>query len=167
MPFWLMKSEPDLFSIDDLERVKREPWVGVRNYQARNFMRDNMQIGELAIFYHSNASPPGAHGLMRIATDPYDDPTQLDPSHIYYDPKSSPDKPRWQLVDVEYICHLPTPVSLQTMRDTPALANMRLLQRGNRLSILPLEQDELRIILSLGGLTDEQIDAYLSAAEPT
>lgn len=164
MTRWLMKSEPELFSIDDLERVRVEPWVGVRNYQARNFMRDQMVLGELALFYHSNASPPGAHGLMRIASAPYDDPTQFDEAHIYYDPKSTHAKPRWQLVDVEYVCHLPQPVTLQTMRDTPALAAMRLLQRGNRLSILPVEDDELRVILSLGGLDEAAIHALMEPA---
>jgi predicted RNA-binding protein with PUA-like domain len=166
MPSWLMKSEPDVFSIDDLERVQREPWTGVRNYQARNFMKDVMQVGELAIFYHSNAKPPGAHGVMRIDSAPYDDPTQHDPESQYYDPRSPIERPRWQLIEVCYVCHLPTPVSLQTMRDTPELATMRLLQKGNRLSILPLEDDELRCILKLGGLDEAKVEALIAAPAP-
>ena len=122
MQYWLIKSEPDVFSIDDLKKVKREPWDGVRNYQARNFMWHEMKPGDLALFYHSNAKPPGIAGVARVAGDPYPDPTQFNPKSDYHDPKSSKDKPRWWLVDFEFVSKFDDLLPLQALKDDPLLA---------------------------------------------
>ena len=149
MQYWLMKSEPDVFGIDDLERVGREPWDGIRNYQARNFMRDRMQVGDKAFFYHSNAEPIGIAGIMRIASEPYPDPTAFDPEAKYYDPKSDPDKPRWQLIDVEFERKLKRVITLAELRTHPELEEMGLLRKGNRLSIMPVAPEHWEFILGL------------------
>ena len=151
MNYWLMKSEPEAFSIDDLARVGREPWDGIRNYQARNFMRDRMQIGDLAFFYHSNADPTGIAGIMRIASAPYPDPTAFDPEAKYYDPKSDPEHPRWYLVDVEFVRKLKRIITLAELRQHPELDGMALLRKGNRLSIMPVEPRHWHFILGLEG----------------
>ena len=143
-----MKSEPDVFSYDDLVRVKREGWDGVRNYQARNFMR-TMRKGDLVIFYHSNATPPGAAGIARIAGEAEPDPTQFDPASKYFDPKSSPDDPRWDWVTLAPKKRL-TFVSLDTLRTIPELTNCQLLARGNRLSVMPLTEAEFDAIVAAG-----------------
>ncbi len=148
MAHWLMKSEPDVFSYDDLVRVKREGWDGVRNYQARNFMR-TMRKGDLVIFYHSNATPPGAAGIARISGEAEPDPTQFDPKSKYFDPKSSPDDPRWDWVTLAPKKRLKF-VSLDTLRTIPELANCQLLARGNRLSVIPLTDDEFAAIVDAG-----------------
>ncbi|MDD9822888.1 MAG: EVE domain-containing protein [Gammaproteobacteria bacterium] len=140
MRHWLMKSEPGEFSIDDLQRVTVEPWDGVRNYQARNFMRDAMRPGDPAFFYHSNCKTPAIVGVMKIAGAAYPDPTAFDPNDSHYDPKSDPDKPTWFLVDVRFVRKLKTPVTLEMMKAETALAGMRLLQRGNRLSVFPVDK---------------------------
>ncbi|MEG1456333.1 MAG: EVE domain-containing protein, partial [Comamonas sp.] len=132
--YWLMKSEPDAFSIDDLQRVGTEPWNGVRNYQARNFMRDQMQVGDGVLYWHSSCAEPGIYGLASIASEARVDPTQFDPASPYHDPRSSPDKPRWLLVDVKAL-HKTRPVGIAELRSHPALADMTVLQKGNRLSI--------------------------------
>lgn len=147
MRYWLMKSEPDDFSFDELEQVGREPWTGVRNYQARNFMRDAMRIGDGVLFYHSSCAVPGIAGLARVASEAYPDPTQFDPESPYFDPKSDPDAPRWQLVDVEFDRHLARLIPLAELREDPALADFQLLRRGNRLSILPVSEAEWSYIL--------------------
>ncbi|MEM6818920.1 MAG: EVE domain-containing protein [Pseudomonadota bacterium] len=149
MAYWLMKSEPDGYSIDDLERDQREPWDGIRNYQARNFMREEMKIGDQAFFYHSSCPEPGVVGLMSIVSEPYDDPTQFDPEAKYYDPKSTPDKPRWQLVDVQFEQKFERTISLAELKMNPKLKGMRLLQRGNRLSILPVTAAHWKAILKM------------------
>ncbi|MEJ2654937.1 MAG: EVE domain-containing protein [Acidihalobacter sp.] len=149
MQYWLMKSEPDVFGIDDLERVGREPWDGIRNYQARNFMRDRMQLGDKAFLYHSNADPIGIAGIMRIASAPHPDPTAFDPEAKYYDPKSDPDNPRWQLVDVEFERKLKRVITLAELREHPELEGMALLRKGNRLSIMPVEPEHWEFILGL------------------
>jgi len=151
--FWLMKSEPDVFSIKDLsERPKqREPWDGVRNYQARNMMRDTMQLGDQVLFYHSNCNPPGIVGIAQVASQPYPDPTQFDENSNYFDPKSSQDKPRWILVDVAYVGTFKRMVSLQEMKEMPELKDMRVLQKGNRLSITPVSKSEFQAIAQAGG----------------
>lgn len=148
MAYWLMKSEPDVFSYDDLVRVKREGWDGVRNYQARNFMR-TMRKGDLVIFYHSNATPPGAAGIARIAGEAEPDPTQFDPTSKYFDPKSSPDDPRWDWVTLAPKKRLKF-VSLDALRTIPELANCQLLARGNRLSVMPLTEAEFDAIVAAG-----------------
>lgn len=151
MRHWLIKSEPDAFSIDDLQKVKREPWTGVRNYQARNSMRDDMQPGDLAIFYHSNATPPGSVGVARVVGEAYPDPTQFDEQSEYFDPKSNPDAPRWLLRDFEFVAKFPTPVSLAEMKEDPALEGMVVLQKGTRLSITPVEAKHFKHLCKRGG----------------
>ncbi len=151
MRHWLIKSEPDVFSIDDLRRVKREPWNGVRNYQARNYMRDDMKPGDLALFYHSNATPPGVAGIAKVASSPYPDATQFDPQSEYFDPKATPENPRWMLVDFEFAAKFPTPVPLQRMKEDPALEGMLVLQKGTRLSITPVEAKHFKRVCKLGG----------------
>ena len=149
MQHWLMKSEPDAFSIDDLKRVKKEPWDGIRNYQARNFMRDEMKVGDPVFFYHSNCDEPGIVGVMKVASKPYPDPTAFDPKSNYFDAKSDPENPRWLLVDVRYVKKLKRTVTLAEMKQEPALEGMRLLMRGNRLSIMPVESAHWDHILSM------------------
>jgi predicted RNA-binding protein with PUA-like domain len=147
MRYWLMKSEPDEFSIDDLERAKQQstPWFGVRNYQARNFMRDQMQIGDPVFFYHSSCPEPGIAGLAEVASGPYPDATQFDRKSKYYDAAATRETPRWFNVDVKLVRKTPL-VPLAELRNHPELEGMRLLQRGNRLSITPIEPAEWRFI---------------------
>ncbi|MBU9281397.1 EVE domain-containing protein [Burkholderia multivorans] len=147
MQFWLMKSEPDEASIDDLAHAPQRtlPWTGVRNYQARNFMRDTMKIGDGVLFYHSSCPEPGIAGLAEVVSTPYPDPTQFDPKSPYYDPKSSPESPRWLLVDVRFVKKTPL-VPLAALREHDELADMRVLARGNRLSITPVTRAEWKFI---------------------
>jgi predicted RNA-binding protein with PUA-like domain len=132
-----MKSEPDVYSIDDLAREKIGTWEGVRNFQARNHMR-SMKAGELAFFYHSSTEPPGIVGLMRIAREAYPDPTQFDKKSPYYDEKSKPEAPRWDRVDVEFLEKLARPVTLAELREDPQCAEMLVIRRGMRLSVQPV-----------------------------
>lgn len=149
MRHWLMKSEPGEFSIDDLERVGVEPWDGVRNYQARNFMRDRMTPGDRAFFYHSNCKTPAVVGIMEIAGAAYPDPTAFDPKDPHYDPKSDPGNPTWMLVDVRFVRKLENPVTLQRMKREAALQGMQLLKRGNRLSVFPVDRAHWERIIQL------------------
>lgn len=149
MNYWLMKSEPEAFSLDDLERKGREPWDGVRNYQARNFMRDDMRVGDKVFFYHSNCATPGIVGIATVASDAYPDPTQFDPKDGHFDPKSSRDKPRWILVDIAFERRLGRTISLAEMKDDPALADMPLVRKGNRLSVMPVGKAAWKHILAL------------------
>lgn len=152
MNYWLMKSEPDVFSFEDLKSrpEQTEPWDGVRNYQARNFMRDDMKVGDQILFYHSNTNPPGVAGIAQVASKPYPDPTAFDKKSKYHDPKSDPENPRWMLVDVSYKSDLKRLVSLEEMKGMPELSEMRALQRGNRLSITPVTKDEFQAIKKAG-----------------
>ncbi|KVR64036.1 EVE domain-containing protein [Burkholderia vietnamiensis] len=147
MQYWLMKSEPDEASIDDLAHAPQRslPWTGVRNYQARNFMRDTMKIGDGVLFYHSSCPEPGIAGLAEVASAPYPDPTQFDPKSPYYDPKSTHETPRWLLVDVRFVKKSAL-VPLAVLREHDELADMRVLARGNRLSITPVTRAEWRFI---------------------
>jgi predicted RNA-binding protein with PUA-like domain len=145
MRYWLMKSEPEAYGIDDLARDKVTAWWGVRNYQARNFMRDQMKLGDRGFFYHSNCAEPGIVGIVEVAKLAYPDATQFDRRHKYFDPKSSPDNPRWLNVDVKLVKKTPL-VSLAELRSHPALANMRTLAKGNRLSITPVDPAEWKFI---------------------
>ncbi len=149
MAYWLMKSEPDAYSIDDLARDGREPWDGIRNYQARNMMRDEMKVGDEVFFYHSSCKEPGIVGIMKVASEPYADPTQFDKASKYYDPKSSADDPRWCLVDVEFVRKLDRTIPLSEIRETEGLDGLLLTRRGNRLSIMPVEKKHWRKLLSL------------------
>ncbi len=148
-----MKSEPDVFSFEDLKARpnQTEPWDGVRNYQARNFMRDDMKVGDQILFYHSNTNPPGVAGIAQVASKPYPDPTAFDKKSKYHDPKSDPKNPRWVLVDVSYKDDLKRFVSLEEMKSMPELAEMRALQKGNRLSIMPVTKTEFQAIKKAGG----------------
>jgi predicted RNA-binding protein with PUA-like domain len=150
MRYWLMKSEPDEFSIDDLARAKNQstPWFGVRNYQARNFMRDQMKVGDRAFFYHSSCPEPGIAGIAEISAPAYPDATQFDRKSPYFDAKSTKDAPRWVNVDVKFI-EKTRLVSLAELRSDPALARMRVLQRGNRLSITPVDPAEWAHVVKL------------------
>ena len=145
--YWLMKSEPDECSIDDALAAPGAtvPWTGVRNYQARNFMRDAMQVGDGVLFYHSSCPLPGIAGLAEVASGTRPDPTQFDPASPYHDPKSSAEKPRWLLLDVKALKKTPL-LSLAALRAEPALADMVLLQRGSRLSITPVSEAHWRFI---------------------
>jgi predicted RNA-binding protein with PUA-like domain len=147
---WLMKSEPDVYSIDHLERDGRESWEGVRNYQARNFMREMVE-GDLVIFYHSNAKPPGAAGVGRICREAYPDDTQFNKKSRYYDAKSKKEDPRWSLVDVEFVEKFGELVSLQTLKDDPALEGMRVTQKGSRLSVQPVDKRHFKRVLKMAG----------------
>jgi predicted RNA-binding protein with PUA-like domain len=149
MAYWLMKSEPDVYGIDDLKRDKQEPWDGIRNYQVRNMFRDQMQIGDLAFFYHSNCKPPAVVGIMTIASEAYPDETQFDSKSRYYDAKSNRENPRWLLVDVKYKRKLKREISLKELKAHEELKDFRLNQKGNRLSIIPVEKKEWDLILNL------------------
>lgn len=152
-PAWLVKTEPDVFGFDDLWRRadRSAPWDGVRNYQARNYLRDAMRVGDAVVIYHSNAAPPGAAGLAVVASAPYPDATQFDPASPYHDPASPPEAPRWWSVDVRATAWLPRLVPLQELRADPVLAalDLALLRRANRLSVMPLPQSALDRIVAL------------------
>ena len=149
MAYWLMKSEPDAYSIDDLERDGRDKWDGIRNYQARNMMRDEMQVGDEVFFYHSSCAEPGIVGIARIASRPYPDPTQFDKRSKYYDPKSSKDDPRWCLVDVEFVRKTRRNITLADIKATSGLDGLMLTRKGNRLSIMPVSASHWKKILTL------------------
>ena len=146
MNYWLMKSEPDEASILDLQRAGTLPWTGVRNYQARNFMRDGMQLGDGVLFYHSSCPEPGIAGLAEVCSAAYPDATQFDPESPYFDPKSKPEAPRWLHVDVRWR-ESTRLLSLKAMREAPELAGMQVLQRGSRLSITPVTPAEWQAVL--------------------
>ncbi len=149
MNYWLVKSEPDAFSIDDLKRNKREPWDGVRNYQARNFMRDDMRKGDKVFFYHSNCKNIGIVGIAEVASEAYPDPTQFDPDDAHFDSKSRSDNPRWILVDLKYRRKLKRTISLDELKSHPELADMALTRKGNRLSVMPVSETEWEFICML------------------
>ena len=148
--FWLMKSEPNVYSIEDLEREGQCFWEGIRNYQARNMMRDLFRVGDQALFYHSNATPPGAMGVMEVVKESYPDHTSWDSESKYFDAKSSKDNPRWVMVDVAFKEKFARCVSLQEMREHDELADMKVLQKGSRLSIQPLTETEFLYVCQLG-----------------
>lgn len=149
--YWLMKCEPSAYSIDDLKNAKIAFWEGVRNYQARNFMRDSMKKKDLAFFYHSNANPSGIVGLMEIASEGYPDHTALDPKNKYFDPKSSKEKPIWYMVDVKFIKKFPDIITLSDLRQIKGLEDMMVLKKGSRLSIQPVKTNEFNIIMRTYG----------------
>ncbi|MCB9904833.1 MAG: EVE domain-containing protein [Planctomycetes bacterium] len=153
--YWLMKSEPNAFSFDDLlaAKGKRTCWDGIRNYQARNFMRDDMRKGDRVLYYHSNAKPPGVVGLAEVVKEAYPDHTQFDPASHYHDPQSDPADPRWLMVDIKALRKLPRLVELDELKSRPELSEMAVVQRGQRLSIQPVTPEEWAVVLELGGLT--------------
>lgn len=156
MAYWLLKSEPDVFGYPDLERVGLEPWNGVRNYQARNHLRA-MQAGDLALFYHSSTTPSGVAGVARIVRAAYPDDLQFDPESPYFDPKSFVSDPRWSMVDVAPLAALPTYLTLEALRAMPELNGFALLQRGTRLSVLPVTAAQFRAVVAAGGLDPDAI----------
>ena len=153
--YWLMKSEPDVFSYDDLEKAPKKTtlWDGVRNYRARNFMRDDMKKGDGVLHYHSNAKPMGVAGIAKVVREGYPDPTQFDPKSKYFDEKSDPDDPRWHLVDIQAVAKCKTFIPLADMKANPKLADMMVTQRGSRLSVQPVSASEWREVLRMGGVS--------------
>ncbi len=150
MRYWLMKSEPDEFSIDDLKRVKREGWSGVRNYQARNFMRDEMKCGDMILFYHSSCRPPGVAGIAKVSKESHPDPSAFNQKSAYYDEKSSPEKPRWFMVEVEFVEKFKKYVTLDEIKERKTLSQMKVIQKGSRLSITPVTKKEFDTICKMG-----------------
>ena len=150
---WLVKTEPDVFSFDDMMKAKNRTtfWDGVRNYQARNTMRDEMKLGDLVIVYHSNAEPPGAVGIAKVVREGYPDPTQFDSKHDHFDPDADPAEPRWFMVDLQAVEPFARLVSLPELREQKALSSMVLLQKGSRLSVQPVRGAEFEMIRKMGG----------------
>lgn len=149
--FWLMKSEPHVYGLDDLKADGSTMWDGVRNYQARNFMRDDMKLGDLVLYYHSNAKPPGVVGLARVSREGYPDPTQFDENNKYHDPKSTEDNPRWILVDLEYVAHFDTLLSLDQLKQEEDLDGMLVIRKGQRLSVQPVEPHHFHKVCEMAG----------------
>ena len=157
MNYWLIKSEPDAFSIDDLKNApgKKDHWDGIRNYQARNFIRDEMKKGDLAFFYHSNCKPPGIVGICEVVSEAYPDHTAFDPNEKYFDPKSDPENPRWMMVDVKYRRKTRRMISLEEIKqNAERLEGFHLIRPGNRLSIMPVSKDHWEFILDLEQAND-------------
>lgn len=148
--YWLFKSEPNTYSIDDLKKDKKTTWDGVRNYQARNFMRDEMEIGDEVLFYHSNAKPPAVVGLAKVSKKAVPDDTAFDPKEKYYDPKSNPKQPRWFMVEISFVKKLPQPIALPDLKKAKNLSGLLLLKKGQRLSIQPVEARHFQAILKMG-----------------
>jgi predicted RNA-binding protein with PUA-like domain len=144
--YWLMKSEPSSYSIDDLKKDKKTAWTGIRNYQARNSMRDDMHIGDPILFYYSSCPVTGVYGVAKVASKTYPDPTQFDPKSNYYDPKATQEKPIWYLVDIAYVKTLKEPITLEQMKADTRLSNMPALQRGNRISVTEVGEKEFEIL---------------------
>lgn len=153
MAYWLFKSEPDAYSIDCLKKDARTPWDGVRNYQARN-LQQQMEIGDIGFFYHSRVEPPAVVGLCRVSKKAFPDASAFDSSSRYYDPKSSPERPRWFNVELEYLCHMPVPVSLTHIKATAGLKNM-VLVKNSRLSVQAVTELEFKTICAMGHLNEE------------
>lgn len=147
--YWLMKTEPESYSIDDLERDGTTFWNGIRNYQARNFMRDDVKPGDGVLFYHSNAEPPGIFGVAEVVRAAYPDHTQFDPESKYFDPKATPENPTWVMVDVKFVRKFSAPVSLAELKETPGLEEMMVTRRGSRLSVQPVTAQEWKIVTGM------------------
>lgn len=150
--YWLMKTEPNVYSIDTLARTRSGPWDGVRNYQARNHMRA-MRVGDLVLFYHSSCAPPGVAGIARVCRPAYTDPTQFDPKDDHYDPKSKRDDPRWSMVDLEFVEKFAALVTLETLKTSRGLHDMLVTRRGMRLSVQPVSAPHFRRVLELASAT--------------
>ena len=152
MRYWLMKSEPDVYSIEDLAREGRTTWEGVRNYQARNFMRDDMRVGDRVLFYHSNADPAGVAGVAEVCEAAYPDPTAWDPTSHYFDPGATPENQRWLRVDVRFVAKAPRFVSLDALKAAPRLEGMYVIRKGMRLSVQPVEPHHFAAVLEMASL---------------
>ena len=151
MKYWLLKSEPDVFSLEDLKNCpnQTEPWDGIRNYQARNLMRDEMKVGDQAFFYHSRQAEPAIVGTVRVVREAYPDHTSWDPSSKYFDEKSPAENPRWLMIDVQFESEFSRPVTLKELRSVPELKEMFLLRKGMRLSVQPVTEEEFQLILAI------------------
>lgn len=149
--YWLMKSEPDCYSIDHLKKDGTASWDGVRNYQARNFLRDEIKKGDGVLFYHSNASPPGVAGIAEVVKSGYPDHTARDPENEHFDPRATEDDPRWYMVDVKFVRKFPELIPLAKLKETPGLQEMEVTRRGSRLSVQPVTAAEWKIVNKLGG----------------
>ena len=152
--FWLIKSEPSEFSIEDLEKSKNQTtyWDGVRNYQARNFIRDEMKMGDKVLFYHSNAEPNAIVGICEVVREAYPDHTQFDPKHNHYDPKADKKNPPWFMIDIKFEKKFKKQVTLEDIKSNSKLSKMRLVERGNRLSVMPVTKEEIEEILKMSNL---------------
>jgi predicted RNA-binding protein with PUA-like domain len=159
MKYWLLKSEPSVYAIADLEREGRTCWDGIRNYQARNFIRDRMQVGDRVLFYHSNAEPPAVVGIAEVCRAAYPDHTAFDPTDPHYDAASTPEKPIWLMVDIAYVATLPAPVALDTLRQDPVLEGILVAKKGQRLSVQPVSEEHYLHICLLGGLSQDVISS--------
>jgi predicted RNA-binding protein with PUA-like domain len=148
--YWLMKSEPDVYGIDHLRKEGTTHWDGIRNYQARNIMRDDMKVGDDVLFYHSNAKPPGVAGIAKVSSTPYPDHTAWDKKSKYYDPKSNEDEPRWFMVDVDFVEKFGGVISLAELKEIPGLEEIMVTRKGMRLSIQPVTADEFKVIRKIG-----------------
>ncbi len=150
--YWFIKSEPSVFSFDDLKKSTNQTtfWDGVRNYQARNFLRDEMKKGDLVLFYHSNANPLAVMGICKVVKEGYPDHTQFDPDNDHYDSKADPNNPTWIMIDVKFVKEFKTPVTLDSIKSNPKLKNMKLIARGNRLSVMPVTKEEFDEIERMG-----------------
>ncbi|MEK7100612.1 MAG: EVE domain-containing protein [Patescibacteria group bacterium] len=147
--YWLMKSEPETYGIDHLQADKKTAWTGVRNFLARNYMRDEMQIGDGVLFYHSSCKVPGVYGIAKVASAPYPDPTQFDTASDYYEPRATKEKPVWYLVEIAFVSKLKEPVTLTDIRTNPKLKSMTILQPGSRLSITPVSPEHFAKIAGI------------------
>lgn len=148
--YWLMKSEPEAYSIDDLKKEGWTHWDGIRNYQARNTMRDDMKVGDGVLFYHSNTKPPGVVGVAKVSRESYPDHTAFDTKSNYFDSKSDPDNPRWMMVDIEYVSTFKRKVSLDELKEVPGLEEMLVIKKGMRLSVQEVTKEEFQIVKKLG-----------------
>jgi predicted RNA-binding protein with PUA-like domain len=162
--FWLMKCEPGAYSIDDLERDGESSWEGVRNFQARNLLRDEVEVGDGVLFYASNAEPSGVTGIAEVARAGYPDPFAFKRGHKYYDPQSDPRQPTWYAVDIRFVEKFPGIVPLATLKATPGLADMRVVQKGSRLSVQPVTASEFEIVRQLGAAADASAGAAAGKA---
>ncbi len=149
MAYWLMKSEPDTYSIDDLIKQGKGMWEGCRNYTVRNFFRDKFKVGDEALFYHSNSEPVGIVGIMKVVKESYPDPTQFEPTSDYFDPKSTEEEPRWLVVDVAFVEKFSRVVTLKELKEHPLLKDMAVCMRGQRLSVMPVEPEHWTEVLKL------------------
>lgn len=147
--YWLLKSEASCYSIDDLKRERTTAWTGIRNYQARNYMRNDMKPGDLALFYHSSSDPSAIVGVCEIMSGAFADETQFDPKDEHFDPKSTPDRPAWDAVEVKYVRHLAKPITLAEAKKIKGLEKMELLKKGQRLSVMPVTKEEFEIVTKL------------------
>ncbi|MDQ3014508.1 MAG: EVE domain-containing protein [bacterium] len=150
MNYWILKSEADCYSIDEMKQDRKTAWSGIRNYQARNFIRDQMNVGDLCLFYHSSAEPTGVYGVVKVVSKAYPDPTQFEKKDDHFDLKSTHEKPLWYVVDVQFVEKFIQPISLQDIKIRPDLGGIMLAQKGSRLSVMPVSEKHFRIIEKLG-----------------